>query len=161
MQPQFNVPVNLMTPSPAVLCMGADSSARVLSESGESYSFSQQDGQTALVVDDSLTERTNLGRILQEAGYEVINASSGNEAVELAAKYTPDIIFLDILMDDGDGFKACRKLRRSESTTDTPIIMVSSKSNPVDIKWAEKLGANAYVVKPYDDEAILGKIRSL
>lgn len=111
-----------------------------------------------LVADDSLTERTNITRILEAAGYSVISAVSGNEAMSLAEEHQPDIIFLDIIMDDGDGYKACRTIKRNELTRDIPVIMVSSKSNPVDKKWAEKLGASGYVVKPYSDEAIIQAI---
>ncbi len=108
-----------------------------------------------LVADDSLTERTNLSRILQTAGYEVITVCSGNEAVEQALQHQPVAIFLDIIMDDGDGYRACRHLKRNAVTMNIPIIMVSSKSNVVDQKWAEKLGASRYIVKPYDDAVIL------
>ncbi|MEZ5534185.1 MAG: response regulator [Thiolinea sp.] len=111
--------------------------------------------QTILVADDSLTERTHLSQILQAAGYEVLTAASGNEAAAMAETHQPDVIFLDIIMDDGDGYKACRTIRRNDSTREIPVIMVSSKSNPVDKKWAEKLGANGYVVKPYADEEII------
>lgn len=117
--------------------------------------------QTILVADDSLTERTHLTQILQNAGYEVLSAASGNEAAAMAEQHRPDLVFLDIIMDDGDGYKACRSIRRNDNTRDIPIIMVSSKSNPVDKKWAEKLGANAYVVKPYADDEIIQALNSL
>lgn len=116
---------------------------------------------TVLVADDSLTERTNLGRILQGAGYAVLSASSGDEAVQLAKAHLPDAILLDIIMDDGDGYKACRQLKRDAHTTAIPVIMVSSKANPVDKQWAEKLGAVAYVVKPYQERDILDKLEVL
>nr|CAA6799718.1 MAG: Two-component system response regulator [uncultured Thiotrichaceae bacterium] len=117
--------------------------------------------KNVLVADDSLTERTNLTRVLEGAGYTVTSAVSGNEAAALAEKNLPDIIFLDIIMEDGDGYKACRTIKRSEATRDIPVIMVSSKSNPVDRKWAEKLGAAGYVVKPYSDEEIIRVISSM
>jgi CheY-like chemotaxis protein len=117
--------------------------------------------QTILVADDSLTERTHLMQILQSAGYEVLSAASGNEAAAMAEQHQPDLIFLDIIMDDGDGYKACRTIKRNDATSEIPVIMVSSKSNPVDKKWAEKLGASAYVVKPYADEEILQALNSV
>lgn len=117
--------------------------------------------KSILVADDSLTERTNITRVLEAAGYSVIGAASGNEAVALAEAQRPDVIFLDIIMDDGDGYKACRTIKRNEQIRDTPVIMVSSKSNPVDKKWAEKLGAAGYIVKPYADEEIIKAIDSL
>ena len=117
--------------------------------------------QTVLVADDSLTERTNLGRILKSAGYQVLSASSGDEAVRLAKAHLPDLILLDIIMDDGDGYKACRQLKREQSTAAIPVIMVSSKSNPVDKQWASKLGASDYLVKPYEERDLLDKLEAL
>ena len=99
-------------------------------------------------------------RILEAAGYSVISAASGNEATALAAEQQPDMIFLDIIMEDGDGYKACRSIKRNEATRDIPVVMVSSKANPVDKKWAEKLGAVGYVVKPYSDEEIIQAIEA-
>lgn len=117
--------------------------------------------KTILIADDSQTERLHLSRILQDAGYQVIVAASGNEARMLAEAHSPDVIFLDIIMEDGDGYQTCRNLRRNPATAETPIIMVSSKSNPVDMQWAKKLGANHYVIKPYTPEAILSQLTAL
>lgn len=112
-------------------------------------------GRKILIVDDSNTERVNLSHILEQANHQVIAAHSGNEAVEMAAKHQPDLIFMDIIMDNGDGYKACRAIKRNPDTKAIPIIMVSSKNNPVDKRWAEKLGASAYIEKPYTGEEIL------
>lgn len=114
-----------------------------------------------LIADDSNTERLNLTRILERVGYQVIAARSGNEARALAESEQPDLIMLDIIMEDGDGYQACRAIRRSPATKATPVIMVSSKSNPVDQQWAEKLGANAYIIKPYKDDDVLQQIAAL
>lgn len=114
-----------------------------------------------LIADDSGTERTNLTRILEGAGYEVVSVNSGNEAKKQAESVHPDLVMLDIIMEDGDGYQACRAIKRNPVTQSIPVIMISSKSNPVDMKWAEKLGANAYIVKPYKDEDVLQKINAL
>lgn len=111
-----------------------------------------------LIADDSNTERLNLQRILEAAGYQVIVAHSGNEAKVLAEQQRPDLIMLDIIMEDGDGYQACRGIKRNPVTQTIPVIMVSSKSNPVDKQWAQKLGANNYVTKPYTSEEILKAI---
>ncbi|MFN3786005.1 MAG: PleD family two-component system response regulator [Thiothrix sp.] len=114
-----------------------------------------------LIADDSNTERLHLTRVLEGAGYQVIAAQSGNEAKELAATQQPDLIMLDIIMEDGDGYQACRAIKRNPDTQAIPVIMISSKSNPVDRQWAQKLGANAYIVKPYKDEDVLQQIAAL
>lgn len=114
-----------------------------------------------LIADDSATERANLTRILETAGYQVVPTQSGNEAKSLAESQLPDLIMLDIIMEDGDGYQACRALKRNPATQAIPVIMISSKSNPVDKQWAQKLGANAYIVKPYKDEDVLREIAAL
>ena len=116
---------------------------------------------TALVVDDSQTERTHLRQILEAAGYKVLEAPSGDEAKTAATYYLPDLILLDILMDNGDGYQACRAIKRNASTQHIPILMVSGKSNSVDKIWAEKQGASGYITKPYHAQDILKGIAAL
>jgi len=111
---------------------------------------------TVLIADDSNTQLTYLKNILETAGYKTITATSGNEAIEL-----PDLIMLDIIMEDGDGYKACRSIKKNPALSNTPIIMVSSKSNPVDKQWAKQLGATDYIVKPYDKSEILNTLAVL
>jgi twitching motility two-component system response regulator PilH len=114
-----------------------------------------------LVVDDTSTDRLNLQNILQQAGYQVVTASSGKEAVEKVASERPDLIFLDIIMEDMDGFQTCRKLSNEESSKHIPVIMVSSKDQKVDILWARRQGARAYIVKPYTADEITDQVQKL
>ena len=114
--------------------------------------------KNVLIADDSNTERTHLKKILESAGYVVTEAESGSKALELAKATSPDLILLDIIMDDGDGYQTCRKLKRAPETSEIPVIMVSSKQNDVDRKWALKLGALDYIVKPYSDEALIQRL---
>ena len=116
---------------------------------------------TILIVDDSGTELQHLKTILESAGYRTIQASSGNEAIAVSEEMKPDAIMLDIIMDDGDGYKACRSIKKNPATTETPIIMVSSKANPADLQWASRLGAADYIVKPYADQEVLDKIEAI
>ncbi len=111
--------------------------------------------QTILIADDSDTQLTHLKSILENAGYTTITASSGNQAVTLSEKMQPDAIMLDIVMEDGDGYKACRAIRKNPTFSNTPVIMISSKSNPVDKQWAKQLGASEYIVKPYKEKEVL------
>lgn len=119
------------------------------------------DIQTVLIADDSDTQLTHLKNILESAGYKTITATSGNQAVELSQTSNPDLIMLDIVMADGDGYKACRTIKKDPALSNTPIIMVSSKSNPVDKQWARQLGATDYIVKPYEDTEVLDKLIAL
>ncbi len=112
-----------------------------------------------LVVDDMLTDRIYLRNILLEAGFEVLTACSGREALETARLQQPDLVFLDIVMDDMDGYQACRKLTTAEETRHIPVIMVSANTQRVDRVWAQRQGARAYVGKPYTADDITAQIR--
>lgn len=119
------------------------------------------DKYTILIADDSDTQLTHLKSILEAAGYKTITANSGNEAIALSEKMSPDAIMLDIVMEDGDGYKACRTIKKNPALSNTPIIMVSSKSNPVDKQWARQLGASEYIVKPYENSEVLDKLQAV
>ena len=119
------------------------------------------DIRTVLIADDSETQLVHLKSILESAGYNTITANSGNQAISLSKSLSPDAIMLDIVMEDGDGYKACRTIKKNPETNNTPIIMVSSKSNPVDKQWARQLGAVDYIVKPYDNAEVLEKLQAI
>lgn len=114
-----------------------------------------------LVVDDTNTDRVNLQNILQAAGYQVVTASSGREAVQKVASERPDMIFMDIIMEDMDGFQTCRTLSKDEGTKHIPVVMVSSKDQKVDVMWARRQGARAYIVKPYQAHQITDQVQKL
>ena len=114
-----------------------------------------------MVVDDAAPDRLNLQKILVDAGYQVIVAQSGREAIDKAALDRPDLIFMDIVMDEMDGFAACRKISDRDETSHIPVIMVSSKNQKVDRMWAERQGARAYVTKPYTSDEIHAEIQKL
>lgn len=108
-----------------------------------------------LVVDDSNTDRLNLIQIIQDAAMQVVGAASGTEALEMAKKDKPDLIFLDIVMDEMDGYQTCRSLTNEDETKGIPVVMVSSKKQRADKIWAKQQGAQAYIEKPYTKEEIL------
>jgi len=114
-----------------------------------------------LIADDSKTDRAHLRQVLISGGYEVITADSGKAVLELMNAETPDVIMLDIIMENGDGYQTCRTLKRNPDTKDIPVVMVSSKSNDVDRKWAMKLGASDYITKPYSDDELLQRLSDL
>ena len=119
------------------------------------------DKRTILIADDSDTQLSHLKSILEGAGYTTITATSGNQAIALSEEMSPDAIMLDIVMEDGDGYKACRSIKKNPATNATPVIMISSKSNPVDKQWARQLGASDYIVKPYENSEVLEKLQTV
>ncbi len=112
-----------------------------------------------LVVDDAQADRVALEQILNDAGYQVVSASSGAEALDKAASDKPDLVLLDVVMDEMDGFKTCRELTSNPNTSDIPVIMVSGNTQKVDKLWAEQQGAKAYIAKPYTPEQILDEVK--
>jgi twitching motility two-component system response regulator PilH len=114
-----------------------------------------------LVVEDSATERDYLRDLLVKAGHVVMTANSGREGVELARRERPDLVFMDIVMDDVDGYHATRSLKDDPQTGDIPVVVVSSKNQKADKMWAQLQGAKGYVVKPCTAEEILRHVEQL
>lgn len=112
-----------------------------------------------LVVDDSPAELTNLRKIVAELGCIVISASNGVQAVELAKTEKPDIIFMDIIMPEMDGYEATRKLSNDPAVKNIPIIFVSSKNQKADKLWGQMQGGKGYITKPYTPDQIIKQIR--
>ncbi|HEY5740803.1 MAG TPA: response regulator [Gammaproteobacteria bacterium] len=112
-----------------------------------------------LVVDDTAAHLQQLKEIVSEAGYEVITATSGREAVEKARQEKPSMVFLDIVMDDLDGFGACREITAHQETRDIPVVFVSTKNGRADRLWAEKQGAKALLNKPVDSAEIISNLK--
>ncbi|MEZ5671453.1 MAG: response regulator [Thiotrichaceae bacterium] len=113
--------------------------------------------QKILVVDDSTVDRMNIQNIIQDAGYKVI-AANGQEAIEKAAAEKPDLIFMDVVMQQMDGYQACREISHNESTKHIPIVFVTSKGQKADRMWAEMQGGKALVQKPYTPDQIIEQI---
>ena len=114
-----------------------------------------------LVVDDSPTDLTNIKNIISDAGYIVFTASNGQEAVHKAKVEKPDLIFLDIVMPDHDGFSTCRELNQDRDTKDIPVVFVTSKNQKADRVWAQMQGAKGYITKPYTANEIVDQLKSL
>ncbi len=114
-----------------------------------------------LVVDDSLTDLTNMSNIVTDAGYLVVTATSGQEALDKAMLEKPDLIFLDIMMPGQDGFRTCRQLGHHSATKEIPVVFVTGKTQKVHRLWAQMQGANRYVIKPYTTQEILDQLTIL
>lgn len=114
-----------------------------------------------LVVDDSATDLKKLEQIVAAAGYTVITASSGKEALERVKNDRPDAVLLDIIMNDMNGFQVCRAINADAATRNIPVVLVSSKKEKTDQVWGVEQGARAYVTKPFTSEQILHQLRAL
>ena len=115
----------------------------------------------ALVVDDSLTMRKVLGRLLEREGYEVLVAKDGMDAMESLQVRTPDIILTDIEMPRMDGFGLSRNIRDDVRTAKTPLIMISSRTADKHQNLAKEIGVDAFFGKPVQDEDLIKKMKEL
>lgn len=115
----------------------------------------------ALVVDDSPTELSNIAEIVAATGCTVLRAANGKEAVELATREKPDIIFMDIIMPEMDGYEATRRLSNDSATRDIPIVFISSKSQKADKLWGQMQGGKGYITKPFTPDQIIDQIKAL
>jgi CheY-like chemotaxis protein len=116
---------------------------------------------SVLVVDDNEMNRDVLGRRLEKAGYEVITVEDGTKALDVLENHKFDLILLDIMMPEMDGFETLEKIRAREATLEVPIIMLTSVNELDDVKRCISLGANDYVLKPYDIDELKKRIESL
>ena len=114
--------------------------------------------QTILVVDDKKSVQQLLSEFLLDRGYQVNLAANGNEAFESISKETPDLILLDIMMPEMDGYEFIRRLRQS---SDTPVIMISAKQHESDLIKGFNLGADDYIIKPFRLSELLVRLKAV
>lgn len=112
-----------------------------------------------LIVDDSATERLILEKMLKEAGYVVVYAINGDDAVLKSKEENPDLILMDVIMPGKNGYEATREILKKHETSEIPVILCTSKNNEVDKFWGMKQGAKDYVVKPIKKDVLIPKIK--
>ena len=114
-----------------------------------------------LVVDDEAVLVETIAYNLEQAGYQVTTAADGASALEAAHRESPDLIVLDLMLPEMDGLEVCRQLRRESATAQTPIIMLTAKSDEIDKVVGLEVGADDYVTKPFGRRELLARVRAL
>ncbi len=114
-----------------------------------------------LVVDDSPTELHIISVALEKHGHKVSTAIDGNNGVEQATKLLPDLILMDVVMPELNGFQATRQLKKQDSTVGIPVIMVTTKDQKTDKMWAERQGAKGYITKPFVENDLMKEVNRL
>ena len=112
-----------------------------------------------LVVDDSRTALFMVTTILRKERYELVTASDGEQALEMAASERPDLILMDVIMPRKTGFEACRELKRREDTKAIPVILVTTRGEGENVEAGFQSGCNDYVTKPINALELLTKVR--
>ena len=111
-----------------------------------------------LIVDDDENICELLSLYLEKDGFDTIVANDGEQAVDFASKYSPDLILLDIMLPKLDGWQVCREIRK---TSETPIIMLTAKGETFDKILGLELGADDYVSKPFDTKEVIARIKAV
>jgi DNA-binding response OmpR family regulator len=112
-----------------------------------------------LVVDDDDRVREMIEFRLSLFGYEVVQAANGQEGLVAVRREQPDLILLDVMMPELDGFQVCRRLKHDEATKGIPVVMLTAKAEAKDVTRAFESGADDYVVKPYDPAVLQAKVK--
>ena len=118
-------------------------------------------GTRVLIVDDSVTIVAVLRKMLQQNGYETLEAYTAEKALELIAQETPELVFLDIVLPGMDGFSALRAMRRHPVTKSVPIIMISGNAQATEQFYVQRIGADDFMKKPFTRAEVFARIERL
>ncbi len=110
--------------------------------------------QSIMVVDDESMARALLRLMLVRAGFDVVEAENGADALAKVAKKKPDLVLLDVMMPGMDGFEVCINLRQQDKTAEMPIIMLSARADLDSVNHGLKVGATKYLTKPISREIL-------
>ena len=107
-----------------------------------------------LIVDDSPSQLLGIQRIVEKLGHESITAEDGAAGVEVAKRELPDMVLMDVVMPNLNGFQATRTLSRDATTKHIPVILVTTKDQDTDRMWGLRQGAKAYLTKPFSEDEL-------
>ncbi len=113
-----------------------------------------------LIVDDTPANIQALAATLKEQGYQISVATNGRQALEVVGRVRPDLILLDVMMPEMDGFETCRQLKASSTSRDIPVIFLTARTETADIVKGFELGAFDYVSKPFNAPELLARVNT-
>jgi DNA-binding response OmpR family regulator len=114
-----------------------------------------------LVVEDDLTQSTYVTTSLRQQGIDVVTATTATAAKAAVQNGSFDLIWLDVILPDGNGYSLCRYFKKNASTKSIPVIICTSKGGEIDQEWGVQQGAAAYLVKPVEVEIIVQTVKQL
>jgi twitching motility two-component system response regulator PilG len=118
----------------------------------------EQDGVKVLIIDDSNTIRRSAELFLRQAGYEVILAEDGFDALSKISDHQPSIIFVDVMMPRLDGYQTCALIKQNPAYRSTPVIMLSSKDGLFDRARGRLAGSDRYLTKPFNKDGLVSAV---
>ena len=107
-----------------------------------------------LIVDDSPSQLMSIRRIVEKLGHDALTAEDGAAGVEAAKRELPDLILMDVVMPNLNGFQATRSITREATTKHIPVILVTTKDQDTDRVWGMRQGAKAYITKPFGESEL-------
>ncbi len=114
-----------------------------------------------LIIDDSQTEFFSLKEFLTKQGHDVTWATNGFDGIEMAVAERPDLILMDVVMPELNGFQATRRLSRHDATKHIPVVMITTKNQETDKIWGMRQGASEYLTKPINQKQLLKVMKQL
>lgn len=118
------------------------------------------DKQKVLIADDEQTVRLMVSRILGE-DYTVLEAADGEEAVDITKEQRPALVLMDLMMPRLDGYAACLRIKSDQTTKGIPVVMLTAIDHELNKKFAEEMGADGYITKPFTRESLMEETRRL
>ena len=112
-----------------------------------------------LIVDDEANIVISIEFLLKQAGYNIEIANDGEEALEKAESYRPDLILLDVMMPKINGFEVCRRVRGNPDWKDMRIVMLTAKGREVEVTKGLALGADSYIIKPFSTKELMAEVK--
>ena len=113
-----------------------------------------------LIVDDSPSQLMGIRRIVEKLGHDALTAEDGAAGVDAAKRELPDLILMDVVMPNLNGFQATRAITRDPDTKHIPVVLVTTKDQDTDRTWGMRQGAKAYITKPFSETELLEIIQS-
>ena len=114
-----------------------------------------------LIADDEPNIVMSLEFLMERAGYETRVAANGQEALDLAASFRPDLVLLDVMFPVKSGYEVCQQLKSQPATRGIKVVIISAKGRDVEVAKALELGADAYVTKPFSTRELVAKVRDM
>ena len=111
-----------------------------------------------LVIDDSPSQLAGIRRIVEKLGHEALTAEDGAAGAEAAKREIPDLVLMDVVMPNLNGFQATRAITREPTTKHIPVILVTTKDQDTDRVWGMRQGAKAYITKPFNETELANLI---
>jgi DNA-binding response OmpR family regulator len=119
------------------------------------------DTKKILIADDNQNIRDALTYLLEDEGYELLLAKDGAETLRKVRDLRPDLLFLDVMMPEINGYDVCRTIKADPLLKDTYVIMLTAKGQVAEQERGKEVGANEYIVKPFSPMEILAKVKSI